>query len=273
MNTFGKLTITTVLVLLLAAPAYPQNRDIVAMEKDIIDLKSTLNQLQDSMNQKNQAILSLVEQMSDQMNKLAANVDKINQTVENVNSHTDKSATDIRGLVATLNTRLSELSDSVNAIRSQLGSVSQQMTSMNTQPLPGPDDSWRSANLDVIAGNYDLALQELSDFQNKYPNDPRAAKAQLFKGDALVGEKKYEQAVIEYDTFLQKYPENEDTKAALYKKGLAQAEYDPKAAVATLQQVVAKYKGSLEAQNAQAKLKELAPSGRRPGGTRPDRHN
>src|SRR5262249_38082256 len=151
------------------------------------------------------------------------------------------------GLISTLNTRVNEMSDNVTAIRSQLGGVSQQITSMKTEPLPGPDDSWRAASLDVTVGNYELALQELQDFQAKYPNDSRAAKAQLYKGDVLLAQKKYEPAIIEYDTFLQKYPENEDTKSALYKKGLAQLETNPKDATATLQQVVSKYKGTVEA--------------------------
>lgn len=253
-----KVLIAISLMLLTAGAAYPQNRDIIQLQRDVLDLKNTLNQLQGSVDQKDQAILSLVEKITDQVNGLAAGIQKVNQTVDNVNAHTDKSASELRGLLTTLNTRVNELADNVTAVRSQLSGVSQQMTAMKTEPLPGPDDSWRSASLDITVGNYDLALQELQDFQTKYPNDPRSAKAQLFKGDALYAQKKYEQAVIEYDTFLQKYPENDDTKTALYKKGLAQLESSPKEATATLQLVVTKYKGTLEATNAQNKLRDLA---------------
>lgn len=275
MKTFNKwIAIVPVIILvgMMAGPAYPQNRDILQLDRDVLDLKNQINQLQTTMQEKNQAILSLVEKMSDQVNGLTGSVQKIDQTVENVNSHTDKSSADLRTLVGTLTQKLNDLTDNVSAIRSQLGGVSQQITAMKTEPLPGPDDNWRTASSDVSVGNYDLAIQELSDFQNKYPNDPRSAKAQILKGDALAAEKKYEQAVIEYDTFLQKNPESDDTRTALYKKGLAQAEIDPKAATATLQQVVTKYKGTVEAINAQAKLKELAaPAARRP--PRPGRQN
>jgi TolA-binding protein len=275
MKTFNKIcAVVAVLVVfgLMAGPAYPQSRELLQLQRDVLDLKNTVNQIQASMDEKNQAILSLVEKMTDQVNGLTGNVSKINSTVDNVNSHTDKSSADLRALVTTLTQKLNDLTDNVAAIRSQLSGVSQQITAAKTEPLPGPDDNWRAANLDLTVGNYDLAIQELSDFQNKYPSDPRAGQAQILKGDALAGEKKYDQAVIEYDTFLQKYPESDDTRRALYKKGLAQAESDPKAATATLQQVVNKYKGTVEAANAQAKLKELAaPATRKP--PRPGRQN
>jgi TolA-binding protein len=209
--------------------------------------------------------------MTDQMNSLAGAIQKVDQTVENVNSHTDKSATELKGLLGTLNQRVGDLSDNVAAVRAQLSGVSQQVTAMKTEPLPGPDESWRSANLDYTVGNYDLAIQELNDFQAKYPNDPRSAKAQILKGDSLAAQKKYEPAVIEYDTFLQKYPENEDTKTALYKKGLALTASDPKAAVAIFQQVVTKYKGTVEATDAQARLKDLQTGAR--GKRGPGRQN
>jgi TolA-binding protein len=274
-NTLNKLTLLTVVIVLVVGstyPAYPQSKELIQLQRDVLDLKNTLNGMQASVDQKNQAILALVEKITDQVNSLAGSIQKVNQTVDNVNTHTDKSTTDVRGQIQTLTTKVNDLTDSVAAIRSQLSGLSQQMTAQKTEPLAGPDDSWRAASLDMTVGNYDLAIQELSDFQNKYPTDTRSAKAQLFKGNALFAQKKWDPAIIEYDTFLQKYPENDDTKTALYKKGLAQAETDPKAATATLQQVVTKYKGTVEATDAQNKLKELATAGAR-GRRGPGRQN
>ena len=115
----------------------------------------------------------------------------------------------------------------------------------------GPDEIWRSAYVDYTAGLYDLAVQEFSEFQSKFPTDPRAGEAQLYKGNALYAQKKYEPAIVEYDMFLQKYPENVNTKTALLKKGLAQADNnDVKGATATLQQVVKQFPRTVEATNA-----------------------
>jgi len=108
-----------------------------------------------------------------------------------------------------------------------------------------------------------LAIGELTDFQAKYPNDPRSAKAQALKGDALFAQKKFEPAIVEYDTFLQKYPENDNTKDALYKKGLALAELNAPNAGTVLQQVVKQFPGTTEAAGAAQKLKEIAAAGAR----------
>ena len=274
MRTVNPLWFVGVALLLTAAcaaraagSAYPQNRETIQLQKDVINLKTTISELQASVDQKNAAIQSLVEKIFDQVNNLAGSVQKVNQAVENVNSHTDKSAAELRTQINTFGPKLTELTDSVSALKSQLGGISQQITAMKAtaQQLPSIEESWRTVNLDVQIGNYELALQELSEFQAKYPNDPRTAKAQILKGDVLGFMKKADQAVIEYDTFLQKYPENEDTSVALYKKGLAQVEINDPKATATLQSVVTKYPNSPEATLAKQKIQQLARGKRGPG--------
>jgi TolA-binding protein len=261
-NTFNKLWMATAITLLVAGPAYPQSKnDILLLNKDVLDLKNAMNQLQQSMDQKNAAMQGLLEQIYDQVNSMAGSIQKINQTVESVNTRTDKASADFRTQMTALSTKVNELSDTVSALRSQFSGLSQQITTMNTttEALPGIDESWRNAYGDVaLFGNYELGLQELADFEAKYPNDPRVAQAQILKGDAYRALQKYDQAIIEYDTFLQKYPDNEHTTDALYKKGLAQIEVDPKAATATLNLIITKYKGSPEATLAQQKLREIA---------------
>ena len=114
MSTTNKFLLAIVLLLIIAGPAYPQNRELIQLQRDVLDLKNTVNQLQSSTDQKNQAILSLVEKIADQVNGLAGNVQKM---ADSVNSHTDKSAADLHGIIATLNNRVNELADNVIAIR------------------------------------------------------------------------------------------------------------------------------------------------------------
>ena len=271
MNTFNKLLVLAVVAAAMTGPAYPQNRDIILLQKDMIELKNSILQLQTTFDQKNSATLSLVEKIFDQVNGLAGNMQKVSQAVEAVNTHTDKSAADLKTQMNGFGTRINELSDTVAALRSQLSGVSQQITTMKTtaEPLPNAEESWRTANFDIQIGNYELALQELAEFQVKYPTDPRTAKAQIAKGDALMGMKKFDQAIIEFDTYLQKYPGSEEISLALYKKGLAQIEIDPKAATATFQSLITKYPSSAEATLAKQKIQQIGARGRRG----PDRHN
>jgi tol-pal system protein YbgF len=131
--------------------------------------------------------------------------------------------------------------------------------------LAGPDDLWRTANVDYNVGNWDLAISGLQEFLSKYASDPRASEAQLRIGDALYAQKKYDLAITQYDIVLQKYPDSDTTRAALLKKGLAQAETNQPQAKETLTEVVKKYPNTAEAQSAQSKLKEMQPAPRRPG--------
>ena len=133
-----------------------------------------------------------------------------------------------------------------------------------SEPLAGPEDVWRSATIDALTGNYDLAIAGYSEFLSKYPNDPRAGAAQLFIAEALYKQKKYEQAATDYDLFLQKYPGHDKTSTALLKKGLALAEQNQiQLALAALQEVVKQFPKTSEAETAQSKIKELQPGQRR----------
>ncbi len=239
----------------------------------MLKLQQQVNQLQSTVDEKDKLLQSLVEKVFDQVSGLSTSMQKINQTVDSVTSREDKNAADLRGLITVMNTHVNDLSDGLSAMRSQLSSVSQQITAMKTttEALPGPDDAWRAAKLDMTVGNYEMAAGEMADFQAKYPTDPRSADAQVAKGDALFALKKYDQAVIEYDTFLQKYPQNDNTKTALYKKGLALAELNALNATTILQQVVKQYPGTVEATGAAQKLKEMAVPGAR--GKRPPSHS
>jgi TolA-binding protein len=213
-----------------------------------------MTQLQNSLDEKNAVIRTLVEKISDQVNTMSISMQKIDEVVQVQN---DKTSGEIRALVASVGKSIGELSEGMEAMRSQL---SQQITAMKAtaEPLAGPEDVMRNAALDMVAGNYDLAVGGYQEFLAKFPNDPRAPEAQLGIGDAYYNQKKFEQSVIEYDLFLQNYPDNDRTRSALYKKGLALAEYNPAQAIPVLQKVAKDYAGTVEATNANQKARDLA---------------
>jgi len=165
-----------------------------------------------------------------------------------------------------MNNSVGELQEALTAVRTQINSVSQQVTAKNTvaEPLAGPEDIMREATVNYLSGNYDLALEGYQEFLTKYPTHPRAGEAQLNKAESFYNQKKFDQAVVEYDVFLQKYPENDKTKTALYKKGLALAEQNQKQpALEALEKVVKDFPNTSEAANAQAKARELRGTVRR----------
>ena len=263
-----KLLVAGLLLILAAVPASSQNKDMLRLQADMITLQQQVKQLQTSVDENNAAIKSLVEKVADQVNTLAGGLQKITQAVEGVKAQNDASTKEMRTIMTMLGSSVGDLQEGLSSIRAQIGTVSQQVTTLktNAEPLPGLNDLWRTAMLDSLTGNYELSISGFQEFLSKYPNDPRAAEAHLRIGDALFNTKKYDQAETEFDLVLQKYPESDTTRAALLKKGLAQAETNQPQAKETLSEVVKRFPNTSEAQAAQQKLRELQPAApRRPG--------
>ena len=259
-----KLFVPALLMLLAAGPAYPQNKDIQRLEVDIIDLGQRVKEIQKTVDQNDAALKGLVEKIADQVNTLAGAMQKVNGAVDLLKLQNDSTTRDVRTALTGVTNNIKEVQDGMASLQTQMGDVARAVREAKTTavPLEGPNDLWRTASLDYVTGNFDLAISGYQEFLSKYPTDPRAAEANLNIGESLSALKKFDQAVNQYDIVLQKYPESDKSRTALLKKGLAQAETNPPQAVKTLSEVVAKFPNTSEAAGATAKLKELTPAAR-----------
>ena len=259
LKTRMNISLAALLMVLAAASAYPQNRDILQLQRDMVEVQARVKQLQTTVDQDNAVMKGLMEKLTDQANVLSGGMQKISQTIDGLKTQNDATTKELRTILTTLNGTVKELEEGLSSARNQVNSIARELTTLKTtaEPLAGPDDLWRTANVDYTVGNWDLAVGGFQEFLSKYPNDLRAADAHLRLGDALAAQKKYEAAFAEFDIVLQKYPESDKTRAALLKKGLAQAEPDPPQAIKTLNEVQKKFPGTSEASIAGAKLKEL----------------
>jgi len=258
-NTRTSLSILVLLFILTAGPAYSQNRDILQLQRDMIEVQTRVKQLQTTVDQDNAVMKNLLEKTTDQVNSMAATMQKVSQVVDGMSKQNDASSRELRALVSTLTGMVKEMEEGLTAVRGQVSGLSRDLTTLKTtaEPLESSDELWRNANTDYSQGNFDLAAGGFQEFITKYPNDPKVADAHLRLGDALTALKKFDLAFDEYDFVLQKVPDSDKSRAALLKKGLAQAEVNPQQAISTLKEVVTKYAGTPEANSAQAKLKEL----------------
>src|SRR5262245_45920076 len=184
-----KWFVAGLLLILAAVPAFPQNKDMLRLQADMITLQQQVKQLQSSVDENNAAIKSLVEKIADQVNTLAGGLQKVSQAVEGVKAQNDASTKEMRTIVSMLASSVGDIHEGLSSIRAQIGTVSQQVTTLKTtaEPLAGPNDLWRTAMLDSLTSNYELSIGGFQEFLQKYPNDPRAAEAHLRIGDALTG--------------------------------------------------------------------------------------
>jgi tol-pal system protein YbgF len=264
-----KFFVAALLLVFAAGPAFSQNKQILQLQADMITLQQQVRQLQSSLDQNNEGtkgLSGLIGKIADQINTVAGSVQKVSQSVDGVKTQNDANVKEMRTILTNLNSAIGELQEGLSSVRAQMNSVSQQVTTIKTiaEPLAGPNDLLKNAASEFFSGLYDLAVMDYQDFLTKYPNDPHAADAHLRMGESLANLKKYDQAEAEFNLVLQKYPDSDTSRAALLKKGLALAEHDKPQAITTLKEVVSKFPNTSESSTAQDKLRELQPQRRPP---------
>ncbi|MCZ6696356.1 MAG: tol-pal system protein YbgF [Acidobacteria bacterium] len=126
-----------------------------------------------------------------------------------------------------------------------------------TTPL-ALENLYRQGYADYTKGNYALALQELAEFQQRYPDSPLADDAQYLRGEVHFSQQHYPEAIEVFDQLVREYPGGDKIGPAYLKKGLALLEMNRTAdAVVQLQHVIDMYPESEEARIARDRLRNL----------------
>jgi len=84
-----------------------------------------------------------------------------------------------------------------------------------------PQRLFETAYADYAAGQWSLAIQGFEAFIRTFPRSEQADEAQLYVGEALQLDGKFEQAVAAYDQVITTYPTGDQVPLAYYKRGLA----------------------------------------------------
>jgi len=122
-----------------------------------------------------------------------------------------------------------------------------------------PEDLYQQG-LDAIRSGRDYAggRKLLQDFVAKNPKHHLAVNAKYWIGEAWYGEKKYENAILQFQDVIQEYGDHPKVAAALLKQALAfQALGDKNNTRVILQKVVEQFPLSEEATRAKEVLKQL----------------
>jgi len=96
-------------------------------------------------------------------------------------------------------------------------------TALGTAAAPGAsaDVAFQAAERDFRGGRAQLAMDEFSSFIATFPNSEYAPKAQYYMGVIYDRDEDYENAVKAYDAVLERYAENPSTRDALFGKAVA----------------------------------------------------
>jgi len=272
-------------------PAGAVSREIIDLQHDVTTLLQGQKDMATQITQDHTVMKTLVEQANDNVGKLNATMSSVQKSVQDVQANAG-------ARLDTMSTQVQGLSDNLEEIKSRLGKLNQQLVDLqntvqgidakvsggapssaptgNSGATPGPgpgggmnstvsggpapsaDTLYSNGLRDITSGNYDLARSEFQDYLKFYGDTDLASNAQFYLGEIAFSQKRYDQAVVEYDKVLTNYPKSFKQAPAHLKKGFALIDLGQKqAGIRELREVIKRYPKTDEDQRARAKLKEL----------------
>ena len=121
-----------------------------------------------------------------------------------------------------------------------------------------PSEAYRMAYNDYLKGNYDLAIESFKLYRQQFPSSPLADNALYWIGECHFSQKKFLEAIDDFNEVIVSYPQGNKVAASLLKKGISFMELGKKEeALAAFKLLVSKYPLQDEAKIAQDKIKEL----------------
>src|SRR6266478_1591908 len=270
-------------------PAEAVARELILLQQDVTSLLTGQKDLSDKLTQHDAVIKTLVGQSNDNVNKLAATMGSLQKSVQDVQANSgarlDTMSTQVQGLsdnleeiksrLGKLNQQLVDLQNSVQSVDAKISGATPAAATGTASPTassavpsnssappagsaPSADMLYQNGLRDIQGGKYDLARSEFLDYLKYYGKTDLASNAQFYLGEIAYQQKKYDQAVSEYDKVLSNYPNSFKLAPAQLHRAMAFIELGQKTSgIRELREIVKRYPGTEEDRRARAKLKEL----------------
>jgi tol-pal system protein YbgF len=260
---------------MLAAAGCVSTSDFEAAQRQISELQEELANIKRTASSKEEVQgvnVRIAEQTQTLLKSNATLVTKVNEIEERLQTTT--------GTIEQSAFRMDGLSQQLTQIRRDIDDLKARVTvsestpaaaaaptpsgSQMTVPAPStpssadPTEIYQSAYRDYQRGNYDLAIEGFREFLDVNKEPDLADNASYWIGESLFSQKKYREAIEQFDNVVTKYPRSDKVPGALLKKGYAYISIGEKAqGVVQLQYVLHEHPKSQEAALARQKLKQL----------------
>ncbi|MEE8382378.1 MAG: tol-pal system protein YbgF [Thermodesulfobacteriota bacterium] len=124
--------------------------------------------------------------------------------------------------------------------------------------IPDPEELYNDAYSKLSQKDYQGARRDFKKFLEMFPLTEYSDNAQFWIGDCYYREKRYEEAILEFEEVIKKFPNGNKLTDALLKQAFSFiAIKDVNSAKLLLQKIIDKYPTSAQAEIAKAKLKTL----------------
>lgn len=246
--------------------------DVEKLQDRISDLQEELAQTRRTSSSKeevenvNQRVAEQTETLIRSNTALIAKVDQMEDTVQNVQGAVEQTGYRVDRLTQ----QVTQVQRDVETMRAQAAAAppagatasGASLSEMNVDapgiPAENPIDVYNTAYRDYQKGSYDLAISGFRDFLEANASSELADNAAYWLAESLFSQKKYREAIQQFDTVVTKYPKSDKVAGSLLKKGYAYISLGERAqGIVQLQYVVHEHPRSSEAGLARQKLKQL----------------
>ena len=189
---------------------------------------------------------------------------------EKVTSHIKKQEEELNQLQEEIRTMKSLLGMKVSAKKGEAGFPSQQEVDLPTTTItptgnlakvtgiPDPEELYNSAYSKLSQGDFQGARKEFKKFLELFPQTEYSDNAQFWIGDCYYREKRYEEAILEFEEVIKKFPHGNKLPDALLKQAFSFiAINDTNSAKLILQKIIDRHPTSAQAEIAKNKLRTL----------------
>lgn len=122
-----------------------------------------------------------------------------------------------------------------------------------------PQEVYNMALSDYRNGNFDLAIDGFKIYREQFPESPLIDNAQYWIGECYFSQRKFDEAIEEFNNLILNYPNGDKVPAAYLKKGMSLQELGKKEeALSVFKLLISKYPLSEETKLAQQKIRELS---------------
>jgi tol-pal system protein YbgF len=225
-------------------------------KEEVQNVNKTIAEQTQMLLKSNATLVAKVDQIEDKIQNAQGAVEQTNNRLDRISqtlTQTQHDVDELKGAVT--RTAASAVPLSPNPLPASGGEMTVQPPAM---PAEDPVQVYQSAFRDYQRGNYDLAIAGFRDFVSRNPNSELSGNAAYWIGESLYSQKKYREAIQQFDSVVTRYPKSDKVAGALLKKGYGYIALGEKSqGIVQLQYVVHEHATSPEAALARQKLKSL----------------
>jgi tol-pal system protein YbgF len=253
----------------LSSVACVTSSDVEKLQSQISDLQEQLVQVKRTSSSKeevqnvNKTIVDQTQMLLKSNATLVAKVGQIEDKIQNAQGSVEQTNYRLDRITQQLTQTQHDVDDLKTSVaRAAAASMPASGGEMTVQPAAVPAEDpmqvYQAAYRDYQRGNYDLAISGFRDFASKNPNSELSGNASYWIGESLYSQKKYREAIQQFDSVVTRYPKSDKVAGALLKKGYGYIALGEKSqGIVQLQYVVHEHPTSPEAALARQKLKSL----------------